>query len=49
MSCAKFNKIKIFEKPMTSHEGGATLKSSFRNYAVAMVTLFATADYHWVI
>ena len=26
LSCAKFNEINIFEKPMTSREGGSTLR-----------------------
>ena len=28
LSCATFNELKIFEKPMTSHEGGYTLRNA---------------------
>ena len=37
LSCAKFNMIRIFEKPMTSHKGGYTLRKK-------KTTLFSVPD-----
>ena len=35
-ACGHFNEIKIFEKPMTSHEGGSTLKIIYVKYMTVL-------------